>query len=54
MEEDKIKISIEDAFKLNIDWLDICENTGYNEYAIKEGLSKETIIEIPITLFKRL
>lgn len=47
-ETEKIKLSINDALKLGIDWEIICNECGFNYYAMNEGLDKKTMIELPV------
>ena len=50
----KVSISIEDAIeKHGIRWETICEETGYDLYALAEGLGEDTMIDVPIDLLDR-
>ena len=51
MNKEQIQISIKDALKL-ISWEEIMSETGYDYYALNEGLDENTLINIPIDLIK--
>ncbi len=53
MEEPTVKMFLKDAQKLNISWGDICDVTGGNFYAVKEGLlDEDDLIDVPISLIQ--
>lgn len=53
MDVKTVTISLRDAETLGISWSDICEVTGGNVYAIKEGLLRDDdMIKVPISLIK--
>jgi hypothetical protein len=45
-----IKLSISDMLKLGVKWVDYCEATDSNVYALREGLDEDTIVDCPIEL----
>lgn len=47
-----IRINIKNAMSLGIQWVDICNYTGLNEWALNEGYDENNTIEIPIEWIK--